>query len=82
MSDPLLDPAEFQALDVIEYFEFLDDLREEGSVNMFGAAPYLERECRELDIHEARKVLSAWQKTFDRDLSAEDRAYKALGDDA
>lgn len=82
MSEPILDRGEFHPLDVIEYFEFLDDLRDEGSVNMFGAAPYLESAHRELDIQDARKILGAWQKTFDSEKSPEDRAYEALGEDA
>lgn len=73
---------DFDALSVIEYFEYLDDLRDSSEINMFGAAPYLVSKFRELDISEARQILGAWQKTFDGESSAEDRAYKALGDDA
>jgi len=42
---------------------FLDELRESGIVNMFGASPYL-REVFDLDKTEARQVLSYWMKTF------------------
>jgi hypothetical protein len=44
-------------------FVYLDELRESGVTNMFGAAPYLQNEFG-LDKHEAREVLSMWMKTF------------------
>ena len=43
------------------YFEFLDDLRESGDINMFGAAPVL-AEMFDLSKFEARDILSAWMK--------------------
>jgi len=54
-------------------FEFLDELRLGGSVNMFGAAPVLAEEF-DLPVAEARAILTEWQRTFDGKLSAEDRA--------
>jgi hypothetical protein len=42
---------------------FLDDLRESGAVNMFGAAPYL-AEAFDIPLTEARTVLSEWMETF------------------
>ena len=42
---------------VEEYFEYLDDLRESGVTNMFGAGQYLEEEFG-LDKGYARTVLS------------------------
>ena len=47
----------------IQYFEFLDQLREDGKINMFGAAPVL-AEVYGLDKREARKVLLEWMDTF------------------
>ncbi len=44
-------------------FEYLDDLRESGVVNMFGARPYVAREFG-LSSQEASAVLSEWMKTF------------------
>ena len=44
-----------------EYFEFLDDLRETGDINMFGAAPHLAA-MFDLDKYESREILSAWMK--------------------
>ena len=46
-----------------EYKEFLDDLRESGVTNMFGAAPYLEEEFG-LEKREARAILSQWMREF------------------
>ena len=47
-----------------EQKKFLDNLREEGAINMFGAAPYLVDKF-ELSLKEAREVLSAWMKSYD-----------------
>ena len=44
-----------------EYFEFLDDLRETGDINMFGAAPHLAA-MFDLDKYESREILSAWMR--------------------
>jgi hypothetical protein len=46
-----------------EVFEYLDDLRESGRTNMFGAARYIESELG-LDRREAKKALMAWMKAF------------------
>lgn len=46
-----------------EMLEFLDELRLDGCVNMFGAAPYLVKEFS-LSKTEAREALSYWMKTF------------------
>ena len=47
----------------IEHLEFLDQLRELGVTNMFGAVPYL-IEAFDLTRDEASKILSYWMKTF------------------
>jgi hypothetical protein len=44
--------------------KYLDELRESGVTNMFGAAPYVQRRFPQLDQQEARKVLSYWMQTF------------------
>lgn len=44
-------------------FEFLDDVRESGAINMFGATPYLQ-EAFDLDKREAREILVEWMQTF------------------
>lgn len=48
-----------------EYFEFLDELRESGETNMYGAAPYLQDEF-DLDEKESRLILVAWMQSFKR----------------
>ena len=45
------------------YFEYLDQLRESGITNMFGASPYLQ-EAFDLDRYEAKDVLLEWMQTF------------------
>lgn len=48
-----------------EVFEFLDDLRESGVTNMFGARPYIQEEYPDLSQSEATTLLSTWMKTFE-----------------
>ena len=47
-----------------EHLEYLDDLRESGDTNMFGARPYLLSEFPDLDEKEAGRIVSYWMKTF------------------
>jgi hypothetical protein len=42
---------------------WLDDLRDSGVTNMFGAVPYL-RDTWDFDEKTARAVLSHWMETF------------------
>ena len=46
-----------------EHLQFLDQLRESGEINMFGAAPYI-AEFFDLPMQQARKVLTYWMQTF------------------
>jgi hypothetical protein len=46
-----------------DMLEYLDELRESGITNMYGAAPYVRDEF-DLSIGDARKVLSYWMSTF------------------
>lgn len=46
-----------------DIFEYLDDLRESGVTNMFGAASYIQRDWG-LSAPDARGFLTAWMKTF------------------
>ena len=46
-----------------EILEYLDELRESGVTNMYGAAPYVEADF-DMDIRDARTALSYWMKTF------------------
>jgi hypothetical protein len=56
-----------------QYFKYLDSVRDEGGVNMFGGAGLL---ADAFDIHpsDARKVLTFWMNTFDGNKTAEERA--------
>lgn len=46
-----------------EHLEYLDDLRESGVTNMFGATPYLEKEF-DMDRKSAGETLQYWMDTF------------------
>lgn len=48
-----------------QYFGYLNDLRDSGITNMFGATPFLMKEFPELTEQEARKILSDWMKSFE-----------------
>ena len=47
-----------------EMFDYLEELRQSGDTNMFGASPYLQH-AFDLDKKEARAVLSKWMKLHD-----------------
>ena len=47
-----------------EHLVFLDELRESGETNMFGAVPYLIGEFPNLTRKEASFILTCWMKTF------------------
>ena len=49
-----------------EVFLYLDELRQSGETNMFGAAPYLV-ERFEMSREEARDMLSLWMKSYNKD---------------
>lgn len=74
-SKQLLNAIGVEAL--IEYFEFLDELRESGDTNMFGARPYLLRAYPGMTPEEGAVVMGAWMKTFS-DIPADDRACEAI----
>jgi hypothetical protein len=67
----------FDASDLCEYFQYLDELRN-SETNMYGAASYLVSDFDHLNGAEARSVLGLWMKTFDGDKSPADRAEEAL----
>jgi len=46
-----------------QYTEFLDELRDSGVTNMFGATPYLQ-EAFGLDKIEARMILIDWMENY------------------
>jgi hypothetical protein len=45
------------------YFEYLNDLRDSGVTNMFGAAVYLQRDFG-LSRQESRDILLKWMESF------------------
>jgi hypothetical protein len=51
---------------------FLNDLRDSGVTNMFGAAPYLQKEFG-IDQKSAREVLANWMQSFSENLQYKDR---------
>ena len=52
---------EYGQMDV--YLNYLDDLRQSGDTNMFGAAPYLTA-VFDLEASAARAILLYWMQTF------------------
>ena len=50
-----------------EHLTYLDELRESGVTNMFGAGAYVERRFPELTKSEARMVLTYWMENFNPD---------------
>ncbi len=49
-----------------EHLEFLDDLRESGVTNMFGAGQYVEEEFM-LDHVEAGEIVAYWMDSFGKE---------------
>ena len=45
------------------HLEFLDELRVEGVVNMFGANPYIMDEF-DVEISDSRDILGYWMDTY------------------
>ena len=52
-----------QTLMTEEHRTFLNDLRESGATNMFGAAPYVQDEFG-VSRNEARQIVSEWMSSF------------------
>lgn len=50
-------------LELEGYLNFLDDLRESGKTNMWGAAAYLQREFPDLTEAQSRRILGHWMET-------------------
>lgn len=48
-----------------KHLEYLDELRDSGETNMFGAGAYL-REVFDLDRKDASVILSYWMETFSK----------------
>jgi len=50
-----------------EHLEYLDELRESGETNMYGARVYLLREFPVLNKQDAGDILIYWMQTFGKD---------------
>lgn len=48
-------------------FNYLEDLRESGQTNMFGAAPYISEEFA-LNKYQAREILAEWMNSYKEDV--------------
>ena len=46
-----------------KYFEYLDDLRDSGVTNMYGASPFLVQDFNELDEEQAEQILVRWMRS-------------------
>jgi hypothetical protein len=46
-----------------EAFEYLEELRESGITNMYGAAPYVAAEFH-ISNSEAREILGKWMESY------------------
>ena len=46
------------------YFDYLDNLRESGATNMYGAVPYLMEDFAPMEQSTAIAILSEWMQTF------------------
>lgn len=51
-----------------EIFDFLDSVRESGTINMFGTAPLVQEEF-ELSRREARDILIEWMESYPRTVA-------------
>lgn len=58
-------PQEIGRVYLAEAYRFLDQLRESGETNMFGAAPYLQEMFR-LEYRDAKKILMIWMEDFSK----------------
>lgn len=47
-----------------DHLEYLDDLRESGITNMWGASAFLHREFCDLSKQESKDILIYWMDTF------------------
>lgn len=47
-----------------DHLVFLDDLRESGEINMYGASAYVETEFS-VSNHEAHQITLYWMQTFE-----------------
>lgn len=58
-------PQEIGGVELSKAYEYLDELRESGETNMFGASPYLQRVFM-LNYEDAKAILVAWMQDFNK----------------
>lgn len=68
---------EYDVDQLTEAFEYLDDLRESGATNMFGAPAYVTRDLA-FSKRDAMELTSLWMKTFDGETSVDDRVNSLI----
>jgi hypothetical protein len=68
----------FSRAELVTFFRFLDELREGGTTNMFGAYPIL-AEAFGLSAEDAKVVQSRWTETYREGWSAEERVSRSMG---
>ena len=56
-----------------EYFQYLDELRASGTVNMYGTTPYLQ-DVFGIDKELARSIGDKWRKTYNAIQTPQERA--------
>ena len=56
-----------------DHLTFLDDLRESGLCNMYGATPHIQESFPEVTRPESRKILGYWMATFADRQEAEEK---------
>ena len=49
-----------------KYWLYLEQLRQSGVTNMYGATPYLQKEFK-LSHNEAKKVLTDWMSNYNKE---------------
>jgi len=54
-----------------EVFSFLNDLRDSGATNMFGATPFIMDEFN-LDQATSKRLLSTWMNNFNKEGNYEE----------
>ena len=60
--------------DQMDYFIFLDNLRESGVVNMFGASEYVSDEFG-ISKSEARKILTDWMMAYGKTWDGQNHKF-------
>lgn len=71
-----MDKIKISNTDIKETLVYLDELRESGVTNMYGAAQYIEEDCN-FPRAKARQLLLLWMKSFS-DAPMSSRVKKAL----